>query len=94
MHAPLSAAGRVGPPFRLGYTAGMTRSLTAAIERLEALPPDEQDRVATWLLDELTDEAKWAEQFAASQDLLAELGKEALADHAAGRTRPLDPGKL
>jgi hypothetical protein len=72
----------------------MTRTLTVAIEKLEALPPDEQDRVATWLLDELRDEAKWAQKFAASQDILADLADEAIADHAAGRTRPLDPGKL
>jgi len=72
----------------------MTRSLTAVIERLETLPPEEQDRVATWLLDELSDEAKWAQQFAESQDLLAELAREAMADHGAGRTRLLDPDKL
>jgi hypothetical protein len=72
----------------------MTRSLTAVIEKLEALAPDEQDRVATWLLNELTDEAKWAQKFAASQDLLADLANEAIADHAEGRTRALDPGKL
>jgi hypothetical protein len=72
----------------------MTRSLTVAIEKLEALPPDEQDRVATWLLDELTDEARWAQKFAASQDLLADLANEAIADHAEGHTRPLDPDKL
>lgn len=72
----------------------MTRSLTVAIERLEALPPEEQDRVATWLLDELKDEARWARQFSESQDLLAELASEAMTDHAAGRTRPLDPDKL
>jgi hypothetical protein len=63
----------------------MTRSLTAAIEKLEALSPEEQDRVASWLLDELTDEARWAEQFAASQDLLLDLANEAITDHAQGR---------
>lgn len=50
----------------------MTRSLTAAIAKLETLAPDEQERVATWLLDELGDEARWARQFAKSQDLLAD----------------------
>lgn len=72
----------------------MTRTLTAAIAKLEALPPDEQERVASWLLGELGDEARWARQFAESQDLLADLANEALADHAAGRTVPLDPEKL
>ncbi len=64
------------------------------IERLETLPAEEQDRVATWLLDELSDEAKWAQQFAESQDLLAELASEAMADNGAGRARLLDPDKL
>lgn len=72
----------------------MTRTLTAAIAKLETLPLDEQERVATWLLDELGDEARWARQFAESQDLLADLANEALADHAASRTIPLDPEKL
>ena len=76
------------------YTAVMTRTLTAAIAKLETLSPDEQERIATWLLDELGDEAHWARQFAESQDLLAELANEAQVDHAAGRTVPLDPEKL
>lgn len=76
------------------YTGTMTRTLTAAIAKLETLTPDEQDRVATWLLDELKDEEHWAQQFAASQDVLAGLAAEALADHAAGRTTELDPEKL
>jgi len=72
----------------------VTRALTAAIAKLETLPPDEQERVATWLLDELGDEARWARQFAESQDLLADLANEALADYVDGRTVPLDPDKL
>jgi hypothetical protein len=40
------------------------------------------------------DEARWTQQFEESQDLLADLANEALADHAAGRTVPLDPEKL
>ena len=72
----------------------MARTLTAAIAKLEALAPDEQDRVATWLLDELKDEERWAQQFAASQDGLADLAAEAVADHTAGWTTELDPEKL
>ena len=33
----------------------MTQTLDAAIAKLATLPPDEQDRVARWLLDELRD---------------------------------------
>ena len=34
----------------------MTRTLDAAIAKLAALPPDEQDRVGRWLLHELGDD--------------------------------------
>ena len=72
----------------------MTRTLDAAIAKLATLPPDEQDRVGRWLLDELHDEEHWARQFAASQDVLSKLAAEARADHGAGRTTDVDPEKL
>lgn len=72
----------------------MTQTLDAAIAQLAKLPPDEQDRIGRWLLDELRDEEQWTSQFAASQDTLAKLAAEARADHAAGRTTDLDPEKL
>ena len=72
----------------------MTRSLDAAIAKLETLPPEEQDRVARWLLDELRDDEEWARQFGTSQNALTKLAAEARADRAAGRTTDLDPDKL
>ena len=72
----------------------MTHTLDAAIAKLATLPPDEQDRVGRWLLDELRDEDHWAHQFASSQDILSKLAAEARADLAAGRTTPLAPEKL
>ena len=39
------------------YAAIMTSTLEAAIAKLAALPPDEQDRVGRWLLHEL-----WADE--------------------------------
>lgn len=72
----------------------MTRTLDAVIAKLETLPPEEQDRVANWLLDELRDEEQWTRQFGVSQDALSKLAAEARADHAAGRTTTLDPEKL
>jgi hypothetical protein len=72
----------------------MTQALDAAIERLAKLPPDEQDRVARWLLDELRDDAEWTRQFSGSQDVLGKLAAEARADKAAGRASELDPNKL
>lgn len=72
----------------------MTHALNTAIAKLATLPPDEQDRVARWLLDELRDEERWARKFRASQDALSKLAGEVRADRAAGRTTELDPEKL
>ena len=56
----------------------MTRALDTAIARITTLPPDEQDRIAQWLLDELNDEDRWTEQFANSRDSLSRLADEAV----------------
>lgn len=72
----------------------MTQALDTAIAKLATLPPDEQDRVARWLLEELRDEEHWTRQFADSQDALSTLAAEARSDLAAGRTTELDPEKL
>jgi hypothetical protein len=78
----------------VGYTFLMTRTLDAAIAKLETLPVEEQDRVGQWLLDELRDDDDWMRQFADSQDALSQLAAEARADRAQGRTTELDPDKL
>ena len=72
----------------------MTRTLDDAIAKISALPPEEQDRIARWLLEELEDEERWDRQFAESQDALSRLAEEARADRAAGRTTDLDPDSL
>jgi hypothetical protein len=72
----------------------MTRTLDAAVAKLATLPPEEQDRVGQWLLDELRDDEHWTRQFGASQNLLSKLADEARADHAAGRTTDIDPDSL
>jgi len=68
----------------------MTTLLKEAFERASALPPEEQDAVARLLLAELEDEAQWAEAFARSQDALAKLADETLAEFVAGDTEILD----
>lgn len=67
----------------------MTKLLEKALEEVAKLPEAEQDAVAAILLDELASEQRWAESFAKSQDKLAKLAEEALADYKAGRTKPL-----
>ena len=67
----------------------MTKLLEKALERIAKLPASEQDAVAAIVLDELASEERWAESFAKSQDKLAKLAEEALAEYKAGRTKPL-----
>lgn len=71
----------------------MTTLLKEAFERASALPPEEQDAVARILMAELEDEAQWADAFARSQDALAKLADETLAEFVAGDTEILDLGK-
>lgn len=72
----------------------MTSTLDAAIAKLTALPPEEQDRVARWILEELRDEEAWATRFDESQGTLGRLAREARADRAAGRVAELDSDTL
>ena len=72
----------------------MTRALDTAISQLEALPAEEQDRVAKWLLDEHRDEDQWTRRFSSSQDALGKLAAEARADRDQGKATELDPDKL
>ena len=72
----------------------MSDLMIKAIEEINKLPEQEQEAMAAWILEELASERKWTELFAASQDLLSEMADEALAEHRAGKTLPLDPDTL
>lgn len=72
----------------------MTQLMEKAFARIAQLPDQDQDQIASLILDELEDEEEWTRQFADSSDLLADLANKALAEHRAGKTLPLDPGTL
>ena len=72
----------------------MTRALDTAIARIATLPPEEQDRIAQWLLEELKDDDRWTERFENSQDSLSGLAEEARSEREAGKATQLDPDKL
>ena len=72
----------------------MTRLLKEAFEQASLLGDPEQDAVAQWLLDELASERRWEETFKGSTNALKKLAAEALQEHRAGNTRPLDPDSL
>ena len=72
----------------------MNTLLEKAFAEAQKLPPDEQEALAQWILDELMSERRWTEAFESSQDALAKLADEALSEHRAGRTRPLNLDEL
>ena len=67
----------------------MTQLLKKAFSEVEKLSESDQDAVAALVLEELESERRWTATFAKSHDLLAKLAEEALAEHAAGHTKPL-----
>lgn len=58
---------------------------------MAALPDNEQDAIAALILEELEDETRWDRTFARTQDALARLAAEAMAEDHAGKTEALDP---
>jgi hypothetical protein len=72
----------------------MTKLLEKAFDEAAKLPDGDQDALAQAVLAELASERRWDELFAGSTDVLSELAEEALAEHRAGRTKPLDPDTL
>ena len=72
----------------------MTKLLEEAITKLKILPQNEQNAMASIILDELEDESRWDKSFANSPDLLAKLAGEAMEEYHAGKTQELDPETL
>ena len=68
----------------------MTTLLEKAFEKVGALAHDEQDAIASQILDSLADEEAWKKRFAAKRDRLRQLAWEALDEDERGETRPLE----
>jgi hypothetical protein len=72
----------------------MSKLLEEAFAKLAELPEEEQDFIASWLLEELHSESRWERVFAESHDALAGLADQALSEHRQGRAKELDPDNL
>jgi len=72
----------------------MIKLLEKAIAEISKLPKQEQDTLATWILEELASEQRWGKAFGESRDQLAKLADEALDEHREGKTQPFDLEKL
>jgi hypothetical protein len=72
----------------------MTASLQHAFAEAAKLPESEQEVLAARLLAELAAEDDFDRAIAGSSDKLAGLAREAIEEHRAGKTQPLDPEQL
>jgi hypothetical protein len=68
----------------------MSSLLEKALEKVVALPPDEQDAIASQILASLADEETWKKRFDEKRDVIRRMAREALDEDESGETRPLD----
>jgi hypothetical protein len=67
----------------------MSSLLEKALERVAALPPGEQDAIASQILASLADEKAWKRRFAEKRDVIRRMAQEALQEDERGETLPL-----
>jgi len=72
------------------YRVDMTGLLGEALRRVEALSHEEQDAIASQILESLDDEEAWECSFREKPEALRALAREALEEHRRGETRLLD----
>lgn len=68
----------------------MTELLENALRKVATLPQEEQDAIASQILETIDDEIAWKEKLARTQDKLQRLGRDAQREHQRGETRPID----
>ncbi len=70
----------------------MSRLLEKALEKVGALPEDEQDAIASQILASLADEEAWKKRYAEKRDVIRRMAREAVQEDERGETTPLhDP---
>lgn len=72
----------------------MTVLLDKAIAAVQELPPEQQDAIASLILEELADEGRWDSTFAQSQDALAKLAAKVRIDIRVGKTKNIGMDEL
>jgi hypothetical protein len=68
----------------------MTKLLEKAFEGASRLPEEDQNALAEMLLSDLASEERWTDALAKSQDELAILAREALAEFKQGKTKLIE----
>ncbi|MGA3018855.1 MAG: hypothetical protein ABSF62_17175 [Bryobacteraceae bacterium] len=68
----------------------MSTLLEKALEKVVALTQDEQDAIASQILDSLADEDAWKKRFAEKREVIRRMAREAIEEDERGETAPLD----
>jgi hypothetical protein len=67
----------------------MSSLLEKALEKVIALPPDQQDAIASEILASLADEEAWKKRFAEKRDIIRRMARAALREDERGETLAL-----
>ena len=68
----------------------MSTLLEKALEKVVALPQDEQDAIASQILDSIADESAWKTRLAEKRDVIRRMAREAIEEDDRGETLPMD----
>ena len=68
----------------------MTDMLNKAFEQASELPEPDQNEFASFILDELASDRRWAQLLSKSPQMLRRLAQEARKEYLAGETEPLN----
>jgi len=68
----------------------MTQLLEDALRKVGKLSEDEQNAIASQILETLEDEEVWEKMLRKNPAKLRKLAAKALEEHRCGKTRPLD----
>lgn len=68
----------------------MSRLLEVALKKVATLPENEQDAIASQILDTIDDEDEWRIRFSQKRDVIRRMAQEAIEEDNAGKTLPLD----
>ena len=69
----------------------MNKILEKALAKVALLPDDEQQTIASLILEEIQSERDWVHRFATTQDQLGELTRRAREEVTCGDVVPYDP---
>lgn len=68
----------------------MTASLEQALRRVESLSPEEQDAIASQIMEDLDEEKAWTGRFRNLPQSLRTMARQAMEEHKNGATESLD----